>query len=338
MTYLHELPEEIGGLIRIMPVTEYATVSSAGVPIDTPLLVFTSADLKTIDVATAVAYPAKAERARKNPKVGLLIEGGPSGPVISIAGMAAVQDSDLQANLDRYAAEEILLPLYSPDRVDYQALTRHAIWYFARIIISVTPVRVRWWKSPADMGRAPQEWRAPANTVYPPSDPVPPGQLSEPPKWPQSTWQDLAQEALSRRAPGHLTLVDAEGFPLPIRAHEVEACDEGFRLVMPKSVPWSSGKATLSFEGREIFVGHATSEGAATLMRVERALPVLPLVADGSQVIQPKPDTKRELMRRLEHEVKRRNQEIPRMPPQPPEPTEGARLRAAATAAYSHDH
>ena len=335
MTFSQDLPEHLVRQIRSQFTTEFASVSTAGVPIDTPLLVFPSDDLKTLDVATGLAYPAKAERARKNPKVGLLFEAGPNKPVVSVSGMAAVHDADLQANMDRYLAEGILIPFMTPSAVDYEAITRQAVWYFTRIIIAVTPAHIRWWRDPSAMDEKPQEWRAPAGTLYPNSDPAPAGKPSEAPAWPGQTWRELAEAALARKAPGHLTLLDAEGFPLPIGAREISFGEEGFRMVIPKGAPWSNGKATLSFEGREIFVGDATTERGATLLRVERALPVLPITADYTEVLQPKPKTRAALMTRLEHELKRRGQPVPRMPARPPQPTTGAKLRAESAAAQA---
>jgi hypothetical protein len=334
MGYLQHLPEAVARLVRTAFVAEFATISAAGVPINTPLVTFTSADLETIDAGTGLAYPLKAERARRNPKVGLLFEGMADQPVVSIAGMAAVRDADLQANLNRYLAEEILAPFLNPARVDYESVTRQAIWYFTRMLICVKPARIWWWRNAAAVDETPLQWRAPADTMFPVSDPGPPGEPSKAPWREAKPWRVQAQTALARKAPGHLTLVDAEGFPLPVRVRDVQAHTEGFRLVLPAWLPWGSGQSTLSFEGVETFVGETLIQGTEGLMRVERAMPVLPMMADLTEVLHPKPATRSALMERLRYETRRRGQAIPTMPAQPPEPTAGANYRAETAFAY----
>jgi hypothetical protein len=335
MTYLDHLPPDVARLIRTRYIAEFATVSKDGVPIDTPLVPFASEDLATIDAATGLAYATKAERARRNPKVGLLFEGGPNEPVVSIAGMAAVRDADLQANLERYLAEELLTPSFTPERVDYAKFTRHAIWYFTRVLVCVTPAVVRWWADPQAMDSAPQLWRAPAGTAFPRSDPAPPGAPSRAPWRDAPPWRVLVEAALARKAAAHVTLIDAEGFPLPIRARQAHAHEDGLRLSMPKWLPWSQGKATVSFEGVETFIGEARTEGAELVLRIERALPVMPLMADPSEILQPGPETRKTLMDRLEYELQRRGKPWPVMPPEAPEPTAGARLRAEVAFAFA---
>lgn len=328
MRFLERLPQEIGQAIRSQRVAQYASVSAAGVPIDTPTALFTSPDELTLDIATGLAYPAKAERARRNPRVGLLIEGGADKPVVSIAGMAAVRDADLQANLDRYLAETALAP--GKTAMTDWSVTRQAIWYYARIFVCITPVHVRWWPNRGAMDEQPRSWRPPSGGVQIESDPAPSGQASAPPAWPQPPWPELARAALERNAPCHLTLLDPEGFPLPIVVREARACDDGFQLTLPPGAPWREGKATLSFQGVEIFVGDAAAEGSKLRLRVERALPVLPLVADVSEVLHPKAETRTALMKRLELEAARRGQPVPAMPRDPPHPTDGALYRASA--------
>ncbi len=327
MGFPDRLPAEVARLIRTRFVAEFATVSAAGVPIDTPLVPFLSPDEATIDGATGLAYPAKADRARRNPRVGMLFEGGAGEPVVLLSGMAAVRDRDLQGNLERYLAEEILTPSISPDLVDYETVTRPAIWYFTRIIISVAPAVVRWWPHPAAMDGPPGEWRAPAGAVFPASDPAPAGAGGKA-SWALPDWRVLSGAALARGAPAHLTLLDGEGYPLPVRALAVHADSAGFRLALPGWLPWSQGKATVSFQGLETFIGTAQVDGGEALFRAERALPVHPLLAGGP--LRPDQATKQALMARIAHELGRRGLSLPVMPAEPPQPTPGARLRAQA--------
>lgn len=336
MTYLDFLPERVGNLIRSRFVCEWATISGAGVPINSPLVPFSSADLATIDAATGLAYPAKAERARRNPKLGMLFEGADDEPVVSISAIATIRDSDFQANLLRYLSEEILTPMLDPEVVDYRDVTRQAIWYFTRIIICAKPVVVRWWDDRAATDGAPHEWRAPAATIFEPSDPPPPGSMSKAP-WRDNPpeWRAIAQGALGRAAPGHLTLIDDEGFPLPIRTRRIELADDGFRIALPGWLPWREGKATLSFEGVEVFVGDVETDGGTARMVVERALPVLPLMADPGEILRPSPATRDALLARIDQELARRGRQRPIMPDHPPEPTAGARFRAEAAFGFS---
>jgi hypothetical protein len=327
MSFVQELPKEIAGFVVSQFTAEYATVSGAGVPIDTPTLVFVSADLTTLDLMTGLAYPVKAERARKNPKVGLLVEGSDEQPVVSIAGLATVRDSDFQANLERYVTETIVTPVLDPNVVDWNNV-RQALTYLTRILVCITPTHIRWWKNPAAMEQPAQEWKAPKGLKVPPSDPAPPGKPSEAAKWPQPPWPELAERAIAKGDFGHVTLCDAEGYPLPIRARKITRTEAGFELVVPKGAPWSSGKASLSFRGREMFVGDVAFENGRGLFRVERSLPILPLTEDFTQVITPTGPIKEQLMKRLRHELGRRGKSIPVVPEKPPHPTAGALRRA----------
>jgi hypothetical protein len=322
---MHEvLPGPIVDLLKSGSVAQFATVSATGAPIDTPVLLFPSEGLRSFDLATGLSYPAKAERARRNPRVGLLIEGGPNEPVISIAGMAAVKDSDLQANVDRYLSEAAYTLAHNPD----WSLARQAVWYWTRILVEITPARVVWWNNPTVMDRPPHRWDAPAGTIFPQSDPAPYGKTSEAAKWQERPWQELAAQALSRKAFGHLSVIDAEGFPRPMRASAIALTATGFGLEMPTGIPWDTvGKACLTFGGIETFIGEATVQSGSVVMTVERTLPVFPMTQDMTQLWQPSDDTRRQLMRRLREETERRGQPIPTIPDVRPKPSAGYKRR-----------
>ena len=151
MSGLHELPERVFRLIESGVVAEFSTVSAAGVPIDTPTYYFPSDDMETLDLATGLPNPAKAERARRNPKVGLLIEGTADEPIVVVRAHAAVRDSDIQSNAMRYLAE-----------TGYRGISHGITWekarlavtYWSRIIIENKPERIYWWDNQAALDSA----------------------------------------------------------------------------------------------------------------------------------------------------------------------------------------
>jgi hypothetical protein len=315
-----QLPGRVARFLKSGFTAEYATVSAAGMPVDTPVLYFPSPGLASIDLATGLSYPAKAERARRNPKVGMLIEGGPDDPVVSIAGMAAVRDADLQANVDRYLSEASYTLAHNPD----WELAQKAVWYWSRIIVEVMPARMAWWPNPAAMDRPPELWDAPEGTVWPVSDPAPAGKTSKAAQWRQAPWEALAREALARGDKPYLTVIDELGFPRPVGARSATITGDGFRLEMPIGVPWSiAGKACLTFRGIETFLGEISGDE----LLVERTLPVFPMTTDMTQLWEPTEDTRSQLMARLEYELARRGQPIPAIPDTRPPPTEYYRLR-----------
>jgi hypothetical protein len=322
------LPPDIAQMIASAMFCEFGTISAQGVPIDTPLLCFADPGCRSIDVGTGLAYPTKAERARRNPKVGLLLEGGPTQPVISIGALATVKDANIQANAERYIAE-VIAYFDSFSGGNPWAVARQAVWYWARIFILATPKNISWWRSPAQMNEAPQRWDAPPDFEYPSSDPAPKAPASTAPKWPTREWQERAQELLAQKIGGHLTLVDNEGYPLPIRTHSAELVDDGLLLGLPKGVPWRpQGQASLCFAGLATFIGEAHADTRGTHFTVERMLPDLPLVLDPREIWTPSDAIRTSLVTRLEQELARRGLPIPTIPHEPPAPTRGSLARA----------
>ena len=320
MNLLEQLPDAAKDLIKSGINTAFTSISAAGVPVDTPLLVFYPEDLKTIDLATGLAYPTKAERARKNPKVGLLIEGGKHEPVISIAGMAAVRDSNIEANAIRYISE---VGHYGPSLFQPWEVAHKAVWYWSRIIMEIMPKKVLWWDNRAAMDGPPHVLEQPAGTVYPASDPAPAAKGSKPVDWPMTPWQEHIQSYLDRNAAGQLSLFADDGFALPFTARNVKLDGDTLVLEMPKGLPWTqeSGTGGFTFEGRATFVGDVSKDGSTYRFKVERMLPYMPMVIDGHQVLLP--EGKEGLMERLRTELGRRGQAIPNIPPVKPEATPG---------------
>ena len=325
MALMDELPADVVDLLRMTSFAEFATISSEGVPIDTPLLSFPEPDLSTIAMATGLAYPVKAERARRNPKVGLLFYPRRAGePVVQIIGRAAVRDSDIQGNLLRYLSETG----YVAPEVPW-ALRRQAVWYWARILIEIRPVEICWWAGVHALDRPPQVWRAPDSTHYPASDPAPAGRSTAAPKWQQPEWQAAARSNIAAGYPACVTLVDEEGYPRIMHARAPRLCDTGLVFTLPDGAPGPrAGKASLTYFGRDTFIGEIARGTDGLHLNVERTLPVLPMVANPDNTWNPPAALKTSLMERLTGELARRGQALPTVPEHPPELTEGAKLRA----------
>jgi len=156
---------------------EYATLTHDGRPVTWAVTPYQGE--RTLDVSTGLTYPLKAERARRNPHVALSFS-DPTGyasssgstsrpPVVLVEGLATVRDADLQANTDRYIRESIAKVGTSGTP---WFLARTWAWYYARIWVELTPLRVTWWPG-GDLAAQPEVWTAPAHTNAPASDPAP---------------------------------------------------------------------------------------------------------------------------------------------------------------------
>ena len=105
-------PAGLAELTRRSLVSEYASLTRDGRPITWPVSPYLAEDGTTIDVSTGLTYPSKAERARRDPRVAVLLSslvgtGIPDAPVVLVQGLATVRDADLQANTDRYVRESM---------------------------------------------------------------------------------------------------------------------------------------------------------------------------------------------------------------------------------------
>jgi len=315
-----ELPEAVAAVITDSQFVEFATLTATGEPLDTPLLGFADPARGTIDMTTGLSYPIKAERARRNPKVGLFFDGtGEAGsPMVSVSALVAVRDADIQTNAERYVrASKSMLPWISFGCSPEEA--RAAVWYWSRIWLECTPARVRWWQSLAAADAPPEEWTATPPVSAPVSDPAPKGTMSPAPRWFEADWRARAAAVLAVAPSPHLTLVDGDGFPLPFRTRDAELVDRGFRVDVPRGHPWPAlqGPASLAFGILGIFVGTVQPvDERHALFVVDRILPDHPLVANPREIFAPEPATRRALTERLERELARRGQPMPELSPE----------------------
>lgn len=316
-------PTELLGVFEHAVTCQYASLTRAGAPVTVPTTPYVGA-LGTLDVSTGLTYPAKAERARRNPKVALLFadpigSGVSDAPVVLVQGHAAVRDADLQANTDRYArASMIKLPAAAEGQP--KALLRRLTFYYARIWVEVTPLRIQSW-SDRSLASAPQSWHADADLRLPDSDPEPRG--NQPPPWldaPQG-WQELAARTLAELPLADLTVVGSDGLPIcvPVAADGLDGTDVPLRIgAGAPELP--AGPACLTVHGHDerfttqenhTLMGTLTHDNGGTRLRVERALADWSLTGNRLQRSVGFLRKGRRLAPRLKAEAARRGQPVP---------------------------
>ena len=321
-------PEELLPLFERALTVEYASLTRSGAPVTYPLTPYVGEGGTTLDVSTGLTYPAKAERARRNPRVALLYSdavgsGLEEAPVALVQGLATVRDADLQANTDRYVRLS-MAKLRAVYEGQPKFVLRSLSWYFARIWIEVTPTRILWWPA-GRLEEPPREWLAPAGTTAPPSDPAPPGRQprawsEHPPEWSRAA--ELALRALPLR---DLTFVGADGSPVSVPARGVAPEPGGFRLRTAR-VPGArpEGPASLTFHTHDegfttqqnrVFVGRISeAEDGSVSFGVERVLGDWSIagskVATTFDLLFRK---RRRLRPRLKAEAARRGQAVPKV-------------------------
>jgi hypothetical protein len=314
---------------------EYASLTRTGTPVTVPTTPYVGEDGRSLDVSTGLTYPAKAERARRDPRVCLLFA-DPVGsrldhaPTVLVQGLARVRDSDLQENTDRYiraSTQKYPAALKGQPRF----VLRRMGWYFARIWIEITPLHLRWWPS-RDLDEQPLSWNAPEGTAAPLSDPAPSGAQPHPWLRPPTSWHDAALDAWPRLTLRDLTVVDTNGFPLCLPLRSTQLMDDGFMVHLGPGAPaLGEGPACLTmhthaavFTGQEnrTFVGRIVPEketgtGVEARMIVDRALADWSISGNRAQSSFDFLRKGRLLSPRLRREAARRFQPVPevRFPP-----------------------
>lgn len=291
----------------------YTSLTRDGRPIAWPVTPYPGTG-GTIDVSTGLAYPDKAERARRDPRVALFFEGD---PVVLVQGRATVRDADLQANTDRYVRESFAK---FPDALAGMPwfLLKRTAWYLARIYVEVTPERVTWWPD-GDLTRAPQTWTCQPGTTAPASDPAPSGPRLPGRSRPPADWRPYAERARRLGRPG-VSMV-ADGLPVTVPARSFTPTATGYDLRLPAGVAAVPGPVCLTFHQHDpgmrwqenvVLLGTAAARGDDRLtVTVDRALPDWSLPGDPRKRVLSLLGHGRQLRHRVRAEAARRSQPVP---------------------------
>ncbi len=247
-------------------------------------------------------------------------------PTVLVQGLATVRDADLQAGLDRYV-EESRRKLPAAGKGTPWFLLERQAWYFARIWVGMTPLRVTWWPQ-GRLDVAPQVWTAPAGTVAPASDPAPAPapryDASRTSSWrtPSDDWRPAAARA-ERLGRPVLTVAGADGWPLPVRSRDVRRITGGYELDLPvgAGVPARSAvPACLTFHRHDdpfrqqenvALAGEVTTDGDSATFAPTRALGNWSLAGGRWARTRAFLSAGPALRGRLEQEAARRGQSVP---------------------------
>jgi hypothetical protein len=214
------LPSEVQAVFDRFITTELTTIDRHGQPITWPVTPYYSPGAPCIDVTTGLGYPKKARDAEANPLVSLLFSdptgsGLSEGPMVLVQGSADVDDRDLDANRERYAAESAA-KLPAASKLTPPAPVRRMLdWYFTRIYIHVRPERVYVWQG-GEVAAEPSLYGAHMEEVRS-------GHSEEPerfhadPGGREAVWHQRLDELGTRYPTAVLSIVSPDGFPFSIR-------------------------------------------------------------------------------------------------------------------------
>jgi hypothetical protein len=155
------LPREVAAVFRAFRTCEFSTLARDGTPITWPTLPFYDEAKGRFLVTTSIGLPQKVFNVRRNPRVSLLFSdptasGLDAPPAVLVQGDASAPD---EVVTELRGFEDALRQVFErqPESGMYSAnpLMRALFdWYYMRLMITVTPVRLLWWPR-GDFGREP---------------------------------------------------------------------------------------------------------------------------------------------------------------------------------------
>ncbi len=245
------LPPEVQSVFDRFITTELTTIDARGHPITWPVTPYYRPGDPCIDVTTGLGYPKKANDARRNPLVALLFSeptgsGISAAPMVLVQGTAQVDDSDLEANSERYVRESLEKLTATGGTRPPAAVRRLLDWYYLRIYIHVRPERVYVWAD-GDISQEPELYDAHMEEVRS-GHPEEPERYHADPAGGASSWHPRLAELGTRYPTAVLSIVSPDGFPFSVRVPV--RVDEAARWIRiegaPTEIPFAPGLACLT--------------------------------------------------------------------------------------------
>lgn len=163
---LDQLPPYVLDALFAYRTCECTTLAKDGTPITVPLCPVILPDTNRFVITTSIAIPNKAFNVRRNSRVSLLFS-APTASGLSTPPAVLVQgDATCPDRVETWTPELAQLWKILAERqpasgtFKANAFTRwYFDWYYMRLLISVTPLRIRWWEQ-GDMTTTPIELEA----------------------------------------------------------------------------------------------------------------------------------------------------------------------------------
>lgn len=146
------VPPEVEAVFHQVRTCEFTTLAKDNTPITWPTVALYQPTQGRFVITTSIGLPHKAHNLRRTPQVAMLYS-DPTGsgldapPAVLVQGDAVCPDQVVTQS-DELDALGRLIMVRQPVSARYSAnpLTRWlSDWYLMRLLIYVTPRRVRWW-------------------------------------------------------------------------------------------------------------------------------------------------------------------------------------------------
>ncbi len=169
ITHPVNIPPEVEAVFQNYLTCEFTTLGRQGMPVTWPVLPIYWAARGQFIIMTSIGLPQKALNIRRDPHVSLLFSepigsGLDQPPAVLVQGEAEAPDEimvspeDFGPELTEMMKPQILRLVKNQPSMSLYLLnpvTRYLMdWYFIRLMITITPTRIKWWPE-GDFSRTP---------------------------------------------------------------------------------------------------------------------------------------------------------------------------------------